>query len=141
MKTEEIKTKEWTMDKHVKDILLRTDIGTLDTLEDCYDKFKYILNKYEMIPTSYMIDIRKNEDENTIELGFRYKYIGSGLVEKENSKGVYESKDNQKCIRTLNTTIPDNPEFNWSIQQVLYIMRDMYILKLNEQILTKQIKI
>jgi len=140
MKTEEIKTKEWTMDKQVKDILFRTDIDTLDTLEQVYDTFKYILEKHEMIPTNHMIDIRKNEDENTIELSFKYRYIGSGLVEKENSKGVYESKDNQKCKRTLNTTIPDIPELNWSSHQVLYIMRDMYLLKLNEQILTKQIK-
>jgi hypothetical protein len=128
------------MDKQVKDILFRTDIGTLGTLEEVYDKFKYILEKYEMIPTNYMIDIRNDKDKKTIELSFKYKYISSDLVEKENSDGVYESKDNQKCTRILNTTIPDNPQFNWSIHQVLYIMRDMYLLKLNEQILTKQIK-
>ena len=33
---------------------------------------------------------------------------------------------------------PDNPRTNWSIHQVLSIMQDMYILKLNEQILNKE---
>ena len=90
-----------------------------------------------MRPTNHMIDIRKNKDESTIELGFKYKYIGNDLVEKENNKGVYESKDNQKCIETLNAIIPDNDRYSYFIQQVLYIMRDMYVLKLNKQILNK----
>ena len=122
---------------YIKDILFRTDIDTLDTLEEVYERFKYIIEKYEMIATDHMINIKRNKDENTIQFGFRYKYIGNKLVEKENSDGVYETKDNQKCTDTFNTIIPANDRYNWPVQQVLIIMRDMYILKLNEQILNK----
>ena len=132
-----MKTNEFTIDKDIKDILFRTNINTLDTLEKAYDRFKYIIEKHEIIATNHMIDIRKDKDENTIGFGFRYKYIGNKLVEKENSNGVYQSKDNQKCTETLNTIMPDNDRYNWLVQQVLIIMRDMYILKLNEQILNK----
>tara|TARA_R110002096_G_scaffold45144_1_gene121596 strand:- start:3092 stop:3457 length:366 start_codon:yes stop_codon:yes gene_type:complete len=119
-----MKTEEWTMDKNVENVVFRQSWynNKLTTLKEIYKVFKGLIKKCEFSHPPVAILKEYTNEEGVRVYIFEYKCIMSdGDVRKD----------------MLVAKTPDNPSTNWSIHQVLSIMQDMYILKLNEQILTK----
>lgn len=126
--TKRKKTREFTVDTKVKDVLVCSEGGLFYTLKRVYDIFKHDCeNKIMLQPQGtesifYFDEIEDGEDK-FIEITFRYKYLGS---------------DDEVKRRVFKTTVPYRAESNWEIQQTFIIMERMYVLKLNTQILSKQ---
>ena len=114
---------EWTMDENVEDVVFRQSLygNQLVTLKHAYKIFKGLIKDYYFEHPPEAILNERTED-GKITYIFEYKFID-------------KDGDSQRDMLVAKT--PDNPSINWSIHQVLFIMQDMYILKLNEQILTK----
>ena len=114
--------KEWTMDEKVKDVVFRDANYNLKTLERLYRNFKNLIKKctFELPPEQILQEYTEKID-NTRTYVF-----------------VYRCTDEQgnKIKDMLVAKTPNHPCTNWSIHQVLSIMQDMYILKLNEQTLS-----
>ena len=127
--TKRKKTREFTVDTEVEDVLVCTDVGIFYTLKRVYDIFKHnCKNKIMLQPQGtesifYFEEIEDGEDK-FIEITFRYKFL----------LGI----DDKVKERVLKTTVPYRAESNWHIQQTFMMMERMYVLKLNTQILTKQ---
>mgnify|MGYP003626251938 CR=1 FL=1 len=116
--------KEWTMSKDVEDIVFRQSLygNQLVTLKHAYKIFKGLIKDYYFEHPPEAI-LKERTEEGKITYIFEYKFI---------------DKDGDRQRDMLVAKTPDNPRTNWSIHQVLSIMQDMYILKLNEQILNKE---
>jgi len=126
MKDTTMETKEeWTMAENVEDVVFRQSFysNQLTTLKEIYRVFKGLIKKCEFLPPPEAILKEYTNEEGVRVYIFQYRCIMSnGDVRKD----------------MLVAETPDNPITNWSIHQVLSIMQDMYILKLNEQILTNK---
>ena len=126
--TKRKKTREFTVDTDVEDVLVCSDGGLFYTLKRVYDIFKHDCeNKIMLQPQGtesifYFVEIEDGEDE-FIEIKFIYIYLDS---------------DDEIKRRVFTTTVPYRAESNWNIQETFMMMERMYVLKLNTQILTKQ---
>jgi len=117
--------KEWTVSKDVEDVVFRHSFysNRLLTLKHSYKLFKMkIKEHYFMHPPESILTERTCKD-GTIQYIFEYKYID-------------EEGCSQRNLVVGKT--PDNPSTNWGIHQAFSIMQDMYVLKLNQQILNKE---
>ena len=118
------KTREFTVDTDVEDVLVCSNGCIFYTLKRVYDIFKHNCeNEIMLQPSGEMFSLNENWEDKLIEIAFRYEY----------SKG----SDDKVEKRVLKTTIPYRAESNWHIQQTFMMMERMYVLKLNTQILTK----
>jgi len=121
MKTKE----EWAMAENVEDVVFRQSCydNHLTTLKEIYRVFKGLIKKCEFLrPPEAILKEYTNKEGARVYI-FEYRCIMSdGDVRKD----------------MLVAKTPDNPSTNWSIHQVLSVMEDMYILKLNEQTLTNK---
>tara|TARA_R100001463_G_scaffold3547_3_gene14322 strand:+ start:237 stop:623 length:387 start_codon:yes stop_codon:yes gene_type:complete len=123
--TKRKKTKEFTIDTDVENVLVCSDVGLFYTLKRVYDIFKHNCeNKIMLQPqgTESIFYLDEDSEDKLIEITFKYEYLGS---------------DDKVEKRVLKTTIPYRAESNWHIQQTFMMMERMYVLKLNTQILTK----
>jgi hypothetical protein len=125
--TKRKKTREFTVDADVEDVLVCSDGGLFYTLKRVYDMFKHNCENEIMLQpqgTESIFYLDEDGEDEFIEITFRYKYLGS---------------DDKVKRRVLKTTVPYRAESNWHIQQTFIMMERMYVLKLNTQILTKNI--
>jgi hypothetical protein len=122
--TKRKKTKEFTIDTDVENVLVCSNGCIFYTLKRVYDIFKHNCeNEIMLQPLGTMFSLDENWEDKLIEITFRYEY----------SKGSEDKVE--KTV--LKTTIPYRAESNWHIQQTFMMMERMYVLKLNTQILTK----
>ncbi len=125
--TKRKKTREFTVDTDVEDVLVCSDGGLFYTLKRVYDIFKHDCeNKIMLQPQGtelifYLDEV--GEEDKFIEIKFIYIYLDS---------------DDEIKRRVFTTTVPYRAESNWNIQETFMMMERMYVLKLNTQILTKQ---
>ena len=121
--TEIKKRKEFIVNPDVENVLIHTEVGLFYTLKRIYDIFKDICeNKIMVQPSGTLFDFAENFEEEYIKIRFQFAYLND---------------DSEKIQRYYSTIIPYEAEFNWPIQQTFINMEDMYLLKLNTQILTK----
>jgi len=114
--------KEWTMDEKVKDVVFRDKDNNLKTLERIYSNFKNLIKKCTFeLPPAQILEEYTEEIDNTRTYIFVY---------------ICTDKEGNKIKNMLVAKTPSGGDWsNYSVHQVLSIMQDMYILKLNEQIL------
>jgi hypothetical protein len=114
--------KEWTMDEKVKDVVFRDKDNNLKTLERIYRNFKNLIKKCTFeLPPEQILEEYTEEIDNTRTYIFVYRCT---------------DKEGNKIKNMLVAKTPSGGDWsNYSVHQVLKIMQDMYILKLNEQIL------
>jgi hypothetical protein len=116
---------EWEMCTSVEDIIFReSETGrnySLKTLQSVYKDFKRLIKKCTFqLPPSFILD-------ELVENGVKtYVFIYRCT-----------DKDGNEIKNMLVSKTTDCPSVNWSIHQVLSIMQDMYILKLNDQLINK----
>ena len=125
--TKRKKTREFTVDTEVEDVLVCNDVGLFYTLKRVYDIFKHNCeNKIMLQPqgTESIFYLDEDRENKFMEITFRYKFL----------LGV----DDKVKERVLKTTVPYRAESNWLIIETFKMMERMYVLKLNTQILTKQ---
>lgn len=132
-----MKTKEFTINKDYENIAILENKG-YKTLKNCFKTFKNICENNEMLPPekfSQVFTWKEKKESKKIEVRFEYHYIGSKLV--KTGSGTYQSKENQTCKTIIRSSFPFVFGFLWDIQQPFLIMENMYINKLNSQILNK----
>ena len=132
-----MKTKEFTINKDYENIAILENKG-YKTLKNCFKTFKNICENNEMLPPekfSQVFTWKEKKESKKIEIRFVYHYIGRKLV--KSGDGTYEDKENQICKTTIRSSFPFVFGFLWDIQQPFLIMENMYINKLNSQILNK----
>ena len=126
--TKRKKTREFTVDTDVQDVLVCSDGSLFYTLKRVYDIFKHTCeNKIMLQPQGtesifYFDEIEEKEDK-FIDITFRYKHLDD---------------DDKIRRRVYKTTLPYRVGANWHIRETFMMMERMYVLKLNTQILIKQ---
>ena len=129
--------KEFTIKKEFENIAMLQN-NHFRTLKNCFKTFKHRCENNEMLAPEKFSEVFKweeNKENKKIEIRFTYNYIGNKLV--ETGKGTYEDKENQICKAYITSSFPFVFGLNWDIQQPFLIMQEMYINKLNSQILNK----
>jgi len=132
-----MKTKEFTIKKEYESIAVLQN-NMFRTLKNCFKTFKHRCENKEMLAPEKFAEVfqwKENKETKKIEIIFVYHYIGSKLVKTGN--GTYEDKENQICKTYITSSFPFVFGLNWDIQQPFLIMEEMYINKLNTQILNK----
>ena len=133
----QMKTKEFTIHKEYENIAILEN-GGYKTLKNCHKTFMHICDNNEMLAPekfSEVFEWKENKETKKIEIRFVYHYIGSKLV--KTGSGTYTTKENQICKTIIRSCFPFVFGLNWDIQQPFLIMEQMYINKLNTQILNK----
>ena len=132
-----MKTKHFTINKDYENIAMLED-NAYRTLKKCFKTFNHICENNEMLQPEQFTEIFKwveDKESKKIEIRFVYNYIGSKLV--KTGRGTYEDKENQICKTYITSSFPFVFGLNWDIQQPFLIMQEMYINKLNTQIINK----
>ena len=130
-------TTEFTIHKEYENIAILENNG-YKTLKNCFKTFKHICGNNEMLPPEKHSEVfrwKENKESKKIEIIFEYHYMGSKLV--KSGDGTYQRKENQICKIIIRSCFPFVVGLLWDIQQPFLIMEDMYINKLNSQILNK----
>jgi len=120
MNTNTTEKKKFKISKDIENILIKDSTGRLLTLKRCFDLFRIRISTGETLtPLSSIMTKNYDLENNSILIAFSYNYTREG--------------ENKKIF--LSAIIPDNPSHNWSVEQVFLIMEELYILKLNKQII------
>ena len=117
--------KEFTIKKEYENIAMLQN-NHFRSLKNCFKTFKHRCENNEMLPPEKFSEIFKweeNKETKKIEIRFVYNYINE-------DKG-------QICKTNITSSFPFVFGLNWHIQQPFLIMQEMYINKLNGQILNK----
>lgn len=113
--------KEWEMCISVEDIVFRDSDYSLKTLHKVYKDFKRLIKKCTFqLPPSRILEESVKDGVKTYVFVYRCT-----------------DKDGNEIKNMLVSKTTDCPSINWSVHQVLAIMQDMYILKLNDQLINK----
>ena len=113
--------KEWEMCTSVEDIVFRDSDYSLKTLQKVYKDFKRLIKKCTFhLPPSRILEESVKDGVKT----YIFVYICT-------------DKDGNNIKNMLVSKTTDCTSINWSVHQVLAIMQDMYILKLNDQLINK----
>lgn len=118
---------KFTINKEYEDIAILKN-GSFTTLKSCFKSFCHAYENNQMLaPRKHSLIFRWEEDKENkiIKLNFTYSFL---------------NEDNQIIKINLQTSFPIIFGLLWDIQQAFLIMEEMYILKINKQILNKLIK-
>ena len=132
-----MKTKEFKIRKEYENIAMLENKG-YKTLKNCFKTFNHRCENNEMLAPekfSRVFEWKENKETKKIEIRFVYHYIGNKLV--KTGRGTYQDKENQICKTYITSSFPFVFGLLWDIQQPFLIMEEMYINKLNTQILNK----
>jgi hypothetical protein len=135
-----MKTNKFTINKDYEDIAMIED-NAFRTLKKCFKSFNYICENNEMLQPEQFSEIfkwKENKESKIIEIIFVYNYIGNKLI--KTGKGTYQDEENQICKTRITSSVPIFFGMMWDVQQTFLVMEEMYILKLNKQIINKLIK-
>jgi hypothetical protein len=135
-----MKTNKFTINKDYEDIAMIED-NAFRTLKKCFKSFNYICENNEMLQPEQFSEIfkwKENKESKIIEIIFVYNYIGNKLI--KTGKGTYQDEENQICKTIITSSVPIFFGMMWDVQQTFLVMEEMYILKLNKQIVNKLIK-
>jgi|TARA_R110001606_G_scaffold368115_1_gene523837 hypothetical protein len=118
---------KFTINEDYKDIAILKN-KSITNLKSCFNSFCHTIENSKILsPDKYSQIFRWEEDKENkiIKLSFTYSFL---------------NEDSQTIKINLQTSLPIFFGLLWDVQQSFLIMEEMYILKLNEQILNKLIK-
>ena len=118
---------KFTINKDYEDIVILQN-KSITNLKMCFNSFCHTIeNKQILTPSRYshIFKFVENKENKIIKLNFTYSFL---------------NEDNQTIEIHIETSLPIIFGLLWDIQQTFLIMEEMYILKLNKQILNKLIK-
>tara|TARA_R110000796_G_scaffold93684_1_gene198278 strand:+ start:104 stop:478 length:375 start_codon:yes stop_codon:yes gene_type:complete len=116
------KTNNFIIDKNYESISVIQN-KSFTNLKTCYKIFCNVYKKREMIApekNSQIFRWVENKKDNTINIFFTYSFL---------------DEDNKMIKKNITSILPDIFGMLWNVQQPFLIMEEMYILKLNNQIL------
>ena len=95
--TKRKKTKEFTIEPHVEDVLVCSNGCIFYTLKRVYDIFKHKCENEIMVqPSGEMFSLDEDWEDKLIEITFRYEYLDADAKKEKN----WEGKDKSRA-RTL----------------------------------------
>tara|TARA_R110000744_G_scaffold304025_1_gene412600 strand:- start:1962 stop:2330 length:369 start_codon:yes stop_codon:yes gene_type:complete len=118
---------KFTINKDYEDIAILKN-KSITNLKSCFNSFCHTIETKQILAPSKHSQIFKfteDKENQIIKLNFTYYFL---------------NEDNKIITVNIGTSLPIMFGLLWSIQQTFLIMEEMYILKLNEQILNKLIK-